>query len=304
MFKRSLKFVLIIICLLPFGIAGCGQRTLVTPPKQSRISGGHSALEGAWPWQVSIQQMFWHICGGSIISHRWVITASHCFKKNRNNNKLLVVAGVNSRFKPGKGVQYRTVQKVILHEKYNQSEYDNDVALLYLHHPFYFTNYVQPVCILENQMDEKQLNFGLCYITGWGSSVLEGKLYNTLQEAEVELIDTRICNQRRWHNGHVNDNMICAGFETGGVDTCQGDSGGPLQCYSQDKERFYLFGVTSHGDGCALPKKPGIYARASQYTDWLRKAQAISISAAPVTDLPVFILISALFFSAWMGLSM
>jgi len=46
-------------------------------------------------------------------------------------------------------------------------------------------------------------------------------LVDTLQEAEVELIDTGICNQRSWYNGHVNDNMICAGFDKGGVDTCQ-----------------------------------------------------------------------------------
>ncbi|XP_016351272.1 acrosin [Sinocyclocheilus anshuiensis] len=153
-------------------------------------------------------------------------------------------------------------------------------------------------------MDEKQLSFSSCYITGWGSSVLEGMLFITLQEAEVNLIDTGICNQRSWYNGHVNDNMICAGFDKGGVDTCQGDSGGPLQCYSEDMQRFYLYGVTSHGEDCALPNKPGIYTRASRYTVWLRKAEARSVSAASVTDLPVFKLISALFFSAWMGLLM
>lgn len=48
-----------------------------------------------------------------------------------------------------------------------------------------------------------------------------GTLVNTLQEAEVQLIDTRTCNQRDWYNGHVSDNMICAGFDKGGVDTCQ-----------------------------------------------------------------------------------
>ncbi|XDV46098.1 hypothetical protein PO909_014051 [Leuciscus waleckii] len=136
-----------------------------------------------------------HICGGSIISHR-------------NNYKLQVVAGVNSRSKREKGVQYRSVQQVILHEKFNRSYFENDVALLRLHRSLYFTNHVQPLCMIENEMDEKQLSFGSCYITGWGSSVLQGMLVDTLQEAE-----------RSWYNGHVNDNMICAGFDKGGVDT-------------------------------------------------------------------------------------
>uniref|UniRef100_A0A671QGP3 Acrosin n=1 Tax=Sinocyclocheilus anshuiensis TaxID=1608454 RepID=A0A671QGP3_9TELE len=236
-------------------------------PFHLRISGGLSALEGAWPWQVSIQRMSRHICGGSIISHRWVVTASHSLDvDNYNNYKLRIVAGVNSRSKYGKGVQYRSVQQVILHENFSRSKYDNDVALLHLHHPLYFTKHVQPLCIMENEMDEKQLSFSSCYITGWGSSVFEGMLFSTLQEAEVDLIDTGICKQSSWYDGHVNDNMICAGFDKGGVDTCQGDSGGPLQCYSNDMERFYLYGVTSHGEDCALPKKPGIYTRASRYT--------------------------------------
>uniref|UniRef100_A0A671QBZ4 Acrosin n=1 Tax=Sinocyclocheilus anshuiensis TaxID=1608454 RepID=A0A671QBZ4_9TELE len=256
-----LTILLLLLLLIPIKqmtCLFCGKRPLLDPPKHLRISGGLSALEGAWPWQVSIQRMSRHICGGSIISHRWVVTASHY---NYNNYKLRIVAGVNSRSKYGKGVQYRSVQQVILHENFSRSKYDNDVALLHLHHPLYFTKHVQPLCIMENEMDEKQLSFSSCYITGWGRM-----LFSTLQEAEVDLIDTGICKQSSWYDGHVNDNMICAGFDKGGVDTCQGDSGGPLQCYSNDMERFYLYGVTSHGEDCALPKKPGIYTRASRYT--------------------------------------
>jgi len=84
------------------------------------------------------------------------------------------VAGVNSRSTREKGVQYRSVQQVILHEKFNRSYFENDVALLHLHHSLHFTNHVQPLCMIENEMDEKQLSFGSCYITGWGSSVLQG----------------------------------------------------------------------------------------------------------------------------------
>lgn len=64
-----------------------------------RIVGGQRADISIVPWQVSLQQRTFssiglHICGGSIISEKWVLTAAHCVS-GTNPTELQVVCGVN-----------------------------------------------------------------------------------------------------------------------------------------------------------------------------------------------------------------
>ncbi|XP_044068319.1 transmembrane protease serine 11D [Siniperca chuatsi] len=260
----------------------CGRRALVAPPGVSRIVGGREAPKGAWPWQVSIQIQSRHHCGGTIINSLWVLTATHCFYKYLwiSRRHFRVVAGLHVLSAPGDEAQIRSISEVKMHEDYDVDTADNDVTLVLLSSPFNFTDHVQPVCTPHNVTHELILNFSHCFITGWGSTYYKGRLMNRLQEAEVELIGRRTCNLITWYDGLITENMICAGLESGAADACQGDSGGPLQCYSEDEERFYVVGVTSFGEECGLPYRPGVYARTSRFAGWLKRSQTASLSAA------------------------
>lgn len=50
------------------------------------IISGENARPGAWPWHVQIFHYGEHICGGSIISEQWILTAAHCLQLVRHNN--------------------------------------------------------------------------------------------------------------------------------------------------------------------------------------------------------------------------
>ena len=47
-------------------------------PTPLAVIGGETAIPGAWPWQVALHSNGRYICGGSLISATWVVTAAHC----------------------------------------------------------------------------------------------------------------------------------------------------------------------------------------------------------------------------------
>lgn len=70
---RQAAALCVINCLYTF--SDCGRSIF----KTSRIVGGQEAEEGEFPWQVSLHiKTHGHVCGASIISPRWLVTAAHC----------------------------------------------------------------------------------------------------------------------------------------------------------------------------------------------------------------------------------
>ncbi|XP_014817446.1 PREDICTED: acrosin [Calidris pugnax] len=282
--------------------ASCGLRPLAHGYSTSRVVGGTDARPGAWPWMVSIQHTWhidWaHVCGGSLISAQWVLTAAHCFLELSPELRWRVVIGANRLSQMGPEVQERHIQRLVMHEHYNNISQLNDIALLELDHPVQCSHYVQLACVPDASLRVSELKN--CYVSGWGSmNPRSSRQPDVLQEAPVHLLDTRICNSSRWYAGAVHSNNLCAGYAYGLIDTCQGDSGGPLMCKDTIADYFWLVGVTSWGKGCARARQPGVYTSTQHFYDWilvqmgLRPAatatptQHVHITYAPQTQRPV-----------------
>ncbi|KAF7246941.1 Transmembrane protease serine 12, partial [Varanus komodoensis] len=251
----------------------CGTRPVVDEiPTGSRIVGGHDAQLGAWPWQVSLQIYrfgvgYMHMCGGSIINHNSVLTAAHCIKKWKDPAFWRAVIGMHhlSKFQPHT-VKSR-IRAIIIHSEYNKITFQNDLALFKLIHSVEFNDYIQPICLPDTPLPLTEDS--PCFISGWGNTMEKGRARDMLQEVQVDIIPSELCNRYDWYGGAIREEMLCAGAETGGVDSCQGDSGGPLTCYFPDVTKYYLVGITSFGFGCGRPKLPGIYVRTANYRNWI-----------------------------------
>ena len=70
----------------------------------------------------------------------------------------------------------------------------------------------------------------------------------------------------------MREDMLCAGEE--GKDSCSGDSGGPLVCPLGDGGAPLLAGVTSWGQGCGKPGKPGVYTEVAYFVQWIEETMA------------------------------
>ena len=44
-----------------------------------KVVGGTATTALQWPWQASLRHFNSHLCGGSLINSRYIVTAAHCF---------------------------------------------------------------------------------------------------------------------------------------------------------------------------------------------------------------------------------
>ncbi|XP_048412768.1 complement factor B-like isoform X1 [Stegostoma tigrinum] len=271
-------------------LSDCGIRGNTVQRPVSRIFGGIKSKEYEWPWQVIINLKNNEICGGSIISKRWILSAAHCFNGSREMTNILTIqTGSVNRKKMSREFQ---VVEVIIHENFSRpSEMNNDIALLKTKDPILFDAHVRPVCLPCTKKSAELLSSaagswdeachyedGLLtshggrnqkimsgFITGWGYYKKHGYISSfNLNHAQVNIEHFRSCDSPY----PLTDNIFCAKGAT--TDSCTGDSGGPF--VMERNRRWIQVGIISFGRTpvCGV-NFMGFYSNVPKLMRWIRE---------------------------------
>ncbi|XP_040596679.1 serine protease-like protein 51 isoform X1 [Mesocricetus auratus] len=236
---------------------------------------------GEFPWQVSIQMLGKHLCGGSIIHQWWVLTAAHCFPRT-----LLEMAVVNITVVMGTktfsdiNLERKQVQKIIVHKDYKPPHLDSDLCLLLLATPVQFNQVKMPICL-----PQKESSWDRCWMTEWASTHGHGStrgLNMQLKKLRVVQIHWRACAKRVTQ---LSRSMLCAWKEAGTNGKCQGDSGAPMICANWETRRLFQVGVFSWGITSGSRGRPGMFVSVAQFIPWIleetqREGRALTLSKA------------------------
>ncbi|KAM8808954.1 complement factor I [Eudromia elegans] len=248
-----------------------------TLTRRKRIIGGETAKKGEFPWQVAIRETGSEgatvYCGGVYIGGCWVLTAAHCVRANRVHLYRIWI-GLLDTIRFNKETDTHQLKRLIIHEKYNATTYENDIALMELKssgNGECFLQHATPACIPWSEYMFKSGD--TCKVSGWGLEKGYTKQY-VLKWGKVNLFQ----NCSELYPGRFFKEMACAGTYDGSIDSCKGDSGGPLVCFDAENVA-YVWGVVSWGENCGEPGHPGVYTKVASYYEWISRHVTRSLIA-------------------------
>jgi hypothetical protein len=265
----------------PFGWRATPTARMKPGTGPAAIVGGNDANAGDYGFMVSLAAKYrgfaYPTCGGALISDRHIVTAAHC-STGALPNEVAIIAGALDPF--DNDALVLDVASVVTHPSYNyDATHGFDIAVWTLTEPIdLVARGLTTVEMLGEATAALAAPSTLATAIGWGVSDRNSSL---LQQVHVPVVTEDVC-ATAYPDATRFETQICAGAVEGGLDTCQGDSGGPMLVRDPDRQVWLHAGITSWGEGCGLPGYPGVYARTSALSEWVKQTAKEPVVATHV----------------------
>lgn len=268
--KRTLYQYILFYCLLATSLHVFADN--VQQVSTRIVGGAESSNDSEYPWVVSLKYNGSHFCGATLINEQWVLTAAHCvIEQSSNDNNFTATVGEYD-LSSSPETASSSIEKIITHPDYNETTFDNDIALIKLSSAVS----KETITLLSSLETAQSIEVDTTQSTaiGWGSTVgyaigddPKAEYPDILNVVSIPLLSSEMCKTIM---PMITDNMVCAAdIVNGGLDSCQGDSGGPLLVESTSEGETQQIGVVSFGQGCAAQGTAGVYTKVANYQTWI-----------------------------------
>nr|AID60290.1 easter-6 [Nilaparvata lugens]APA33889.1 seminal fluid protein [Nilaparvata lugens] len=258
------------------------------------------AKQGEYPWVVLIsiqirgtpeKKAVKDNCMGSIITKRFILTASSCFtvypveprsvKIRVGSVDTVTDTSCDSEEKcsPDKAVYH--AESVVLYNTNSPAEDGENIALVKTSRDIIFNDNVLPICLEHGELLEQDYagEEGV-RVSGWGTNSEDGNYYSKLQHAAVPVF-TQEENDKVYNHlpstftgVETYESYFCAGGPAG-ESQLDNDVGGPFVLKRLVPEdgpaRYYLYGILSFKASIHFPSHGSVdvYTKVRNYFEWI-----------------------------------
>ncbi|CAH2986915.1 unnamed protein product [Chilo suppressalis] len=258
-----------------------------------KFSYAGSGLSGTkvdqYPWmsliEYQVESKTKILCGGSLISGKYVLTAAHCITGRilEYGSPSTVRLGEYDTTKeldcsqspysphetycaPPNATVIIPVESTIAHPSYDQVTTKHDIGLIRLKNFAPYTEFIRPICLPSKDYSVVPPPVFNLFVGGWGigSSTHQSMFKRDLLLPFVNLKDC----QKVYSKAKITltDEQICAGGEKD-KNTCLGDTGGTLMYRGLNS--YVAVGIMSFGSTCYNDDIPSVYTNVYKYVDWM-----------------------------------